>query len=123
VDRREASGQEVLTSDADLAGAAEWFNQQRVRVDYGNSDGIDRGEFNSRVGDACADAELAPSVFSMNESTRESEGISSAQGLARLLVEENPRPSTIGADVTNGIVGVDVHAAPDGTLYVTQFAC
>jgi hypothetical protein len=42
--------------------------------------------------------------------------------LALVSSSEN-RPDAAFEESTNRIVGVDIHVAPDGRIYVTQFVC
>lgn len=122
--RRSTAGYGNLSRDSDLASVATWFNQNRVRQDYTDSEGIDRQEFRRRIGDACGDADLVPVAFEAGISIggNTTSSVSSPGELAGVLVTTIPEAST-PTNVSKGIVGVDIHAAPDGRLYVTQFAC
>ncbi|WP_169302372.1 hypothetical protein [Halorientalis salina] len=127
-DRRAAGGADTLSRDEDLASAATWVNEQRVRRDYADGDGPSSGELRDRVSDACRESELSPVIFRTSQSVGQDAGenFENETGMARALVDAyrtNPDAPESFADASNGLVGVDVHAAPDGRIYVTQLAC
>lgn len=125
--RRQTAGYEPLSRDDQLSSAATWYNQQRVRHDYGDGTGPGKKTLRKKVGDACGDARLSPIVFSTGPSVGRDAGqtFENETEMGRALVgayRDNPDAGSF-ADASKGLVGVDVHVAPDGKVYVTQFVC
>lgn len=126
--RRAANGYENLSRDQQLAAIATSFNQDRVRQDYADGEGPNVQSVRNRVGDVCGDAALAPVVFTTEASLGQSEGqrFDSEAAMARSLVSayrNSPDAPASFSNTSKGLVGVDVHVAPDGRIYVTQFGC
>jgi hypothetical protein len=121
--QRTEAGYEPLTQDDEMQSLARWTNRRHVLYDYSDReiDRIDREEFGRRYEEICGEADLESRVFqtSLVVGTDASEQFSTPDELARALVGT---PDSF-AETGNGIVGVDVHAAPDGKLYVTKYAC
>jgi len=122
-DRRAAEDAGALTVDENLQSGATYANQELVRADYADGDGPDPQEVRSRVGDTCEDIQPASFAVESNlgqegDTTFETEG-----ELAAALVEEYRSVSGGPEEPENGLIGVDVHVAPDGTVYVTQLVC
>ncbi|MFB6084537.1 MAG: hypothetical protein ABEJ94_09865 [Halorientalis sp.] len=117
--RRSAEGFGNLTADEDLASAAAYINRRVVRARYGDGEPrIDRSEIDSRLGDDCASG-YAPTTYSydLRRDTPDTE-----RELARRLVASYARTSAF-EESSEGLIGVDLHAGPDGVLYVTRIVC
>ncbi|RXK49517.1 hypothetical protein [Halorientalis pallida] len=119
--RRSAEGFANLTADENLASAATYLNQQVVRAEYGDSDSpsVDRSEIDSRLGDDCADG-YAPATYSYD--LDQASDTPTERELARRLAESYERTSSF-EDTADELIGVDLHAGPDGVLYVTRIVC
>jgi len=126
--RRAANGDANLTRDQQLSSAATSFNQDRVRAEYADGEGANSKAVARRVDDACGDADPASVIFAVEAGQGQdaSQRFDSERAMAQALVSayrNSPDAPESFANTSNGIVGVDVHVAPDGRIYVTQFAC
>ncbi|MFB6142603.1 MAG: hypothetical protein ABEJ30_04590 [Halorientalis sp.] len=122
-DRRSEAGLSELTVTEDLAAAATYVNRERVRADYARGEGPTREGVRSALGDACNGATPVARGFTVRTDLGSGEtryGTESA--LAGALLSAGDAAGA-GAEATEGLVGVDVHVAPDGTVYVTRVVC
>lgn len=111
----ERSGSRLGRTDA-LDDLATFYNRWRVRSDDGGG-AIPMEEVHERVPQACQ-----PQVYLYTFEVRpEAYEPAAAPGelAARRTLERRAELATVSAART----GVDVHAAPDGRLYGTQFLC
>lgn len=120
--RRSEDGFGNLTADENLASAATYINQQVVRAQYGDEERprVDQSEVSNRLGDDCADG-YAPATYSYDPD-RADEASSAERELAQRLTTSYARTSSF-ENGSEGLVGIDLHAGPDGVLYVTQIVC
>lgn len=121
---RSAADTPELTTDDALGSAATYLNQERVRAVYGDGDGPSRRELGGRLGDACEGGEFRAVRYAVetNLGTDERAEYGSVSALTAALREH---PDALGSSVSaeNGLVGVDVHLAPDGRVFVAQTYC
>lgn len=124
-DRRAANGYANLTADERVGSAATYYNKQRVRRAYADGERADGRELSQRLGNACTADEVDPLIYNVSSELGQDGGgeFDSAADLARVLVETSHAGEESYANASGGLVGVDVHVAPDGTVFVTQFAC
>jgi len=121
--QRENEGYDSLTSDDNVASAATYVNQQVVRSEYGDGEAepsFDRSEVGDRLGDACEEG-YAPATFPYDPEQTDSPADTERE-LARRMVATRTGTSSF-EEGSEGLIGVDVHAGPDGVLYVTQIVC
>ncbi len=120
--RRSADGFANLTADENLASAATYINQEVVRAQYSDEErpGIDQSEVGNRLGDSCSDG-YEPAAYTYDPS-RASERPGTERELARRLAANYARTNSF-EDGSEGLVGVDLHAGPDGVFYVTRIVC
>ncbi|MFB6164532.1 MAG: hypothetical protein ABEJ31_05185 [Haloarculaceae archaeon] len=120
--RRSANGYDNLTVDSRVTDAATYYNQQRVRATYGDGDAPKPKAVGDRLGDACTLGNLTYVSYSVRPGDAQ---FDSAHDLARTLVAARLHSDGAGQFATppHGLVGVDVHQAPDGAINVTQFSC
>ncbi|WP_335999431.1 hypothetical protein [Halorientalis halophila] len=120
---RAAAGYDELTADENVAAAATYVNQRVVRAEYGERDepGVSRDAISDRLDGAC-EGGFDPATFSYDPDR--SGGLPDTEGeLGGQLADSYAGGGSEFADAPEGLVGVDVHAAPDGRLYVTQVTC
>jgi len=122
-ERRSGAGVAELTRDDQLADAARFANQQRVRVDYGDGSPADEAEISSRIGDACGGRVLVDEFEVETDLDTDPDAFGSERALASALLDASGRSDGSFAEADRGRTGVDVHIAPDGTVYVLQYAC
>jgi hypothetical protein len=118
--RRSADGFANLTADENLASAATYINQQVVRAQYTDErPTVDESEVGSRLGDDCAGG-YAPATYSYD--LNRASDTPTERELARRLVASYDQTSSF-EDASEESIGVDLHAGPDGVLYVTRIVC
>jgi hypothetical protein len=112
----------AFTSDGNVASAATYINQQVVRAEYSDAEeaSFDRTEVGNRLGDACEEG-YAPATFRYYPERADSPADTERE-LAQRLVAKRTATSSF-EESPDGLIGVDVHAGPDGVLYVTQIVC
>lgn len=121
-ERRPAAGYDELTRDDDLASAAAYVNRERVRAAYADGDGPTGERFREELGDSCGEAGPSATAFEMpsNLGTGGEPEYDSEAELARALLDSRSSEFQSGE---RGLIGVDVHVAPDGRVYVAQVVC
>jgi len=124
---RAENGVPEVERDENLDAAARDYNQARVRAEYANGDGPDGERLRSNLGDACGDeVKTAPFVVDPGPGSDPATAYESASDLGASLVDSYYEQSDVRDQhvrTDEGLVGVDVHVAPDGRLYVTQVFC
>ncbi|PSP81397.1 hypothetical protein BRC81_00080 [Halobacteriales archaeon QS_1_68_20] len=114
---RADAGLDSFDRPESLQQMATYYNQRRVKADYGDGDPPDPRtvyeKFDYRCGGTLALDEYPPPAFDDVSAFDDESQLSTvlAQLESQRLVEDHEE------------IGVDVHAAPDGTLYVAVFAC
>lgn len=122
----EAADEAPVTADDRLTATATYLNQERVRAVYADGDGPDRRAVADRLGDACSGASLRTARYSLrtNLGTDDPADYVTSSELVTALREH---PDALGPGISGeteaGVVGVDVHLAPDGRVFVYQVYC
>jgi len=114
-ERREADGAARLTRDEDLDELATYLNQQRVKAEYGEAEDLPQDRLERLFRDRC---EVSPAVF---PGAVEAAAADSPDALAGAVLEAYDRQGVATGEAAR--TGVDLHAAPDGAVYVYQIAC
>ena len=119
-DRRTSAGQSELSRDDRLDAMATYYNQKRVKADYADGEPPELRGLPDRFDYRCSNALSAAWVPDGGDLGTVGEFETAAalgEGLAAAFD---------GTEVVTGnhsTVGVDVHAAPDGTVYAAVFVC
>jgi len=112
-DARESTDVSPLSRDGDLDAVAAFLNQKRVKEASVSREEND--QVRSVLEGAC---EASPAVVTANVAT--GPGTSAAtlgDSLATATVQDR------GTDATGGQTGIDLHATPDGRVYLLQVVC
>lgn len=121
-ERRQASGFTNLSRDGRLDDMARYFTQQRVVADYEGGDLPKSNGLAKRFGYTCQQRmkwQLFPRPDGEGTSIR---AVDSGTALGTMLANRT-LGSRLVADGDSREIGVDVHVAPDGTVYATAFVC
>jgi len=120
-DRRREAGLSTLDRNEEVDEVAEFANQRVVKVSYGGGDLPDRGQIDDALSGTCSSGSVTPVFVTLDRG----EGLDAADSDAALgeaLVDRRAAESDL-AEAERSLAGLDVHAAPDGTTYLTQFTC
>ncbi len=120
-DRRREAGLSALDRDEGVDEVAAFANKRFVAAEYGDGGGPDRGQLNDALSGPCNPREVTPVLLRVDRS----EGLDAAdsdRALGTALVDRRVAEGEL-ATAERSLAGVDVHVAPDGTVYLTQFAC
>jgi hypothetical protein len=118
-DERQAAGRDTVTREATLDEIATFYNQRRVKATVGAGSLPPRDQMRSLLEGPC-DGEI---VLISSPPPQTSIGAAgSAASLGGELADSVLDRGEL-ADVGGTRTGVDVHAGPDGTVYLTQFVC
>jgi len=109
-------GGTALTRDSDLDAAATFLNQRLVKAEYGDGAEPSGSEVADQVRGVCGDSEPSSVVLSLEPDPAGSAGELGAAFVDRYAASSPPA-------IERGLTGVDVHAAPDGRLVLTQISC
>jgi ribosomal protein L37E len=118
-DRRREAGYQPLERSGNFEDLATYYNQRRVKTDYGDGSLPSRDGLVSKFDISCNGVIFVP------------------QPVSSELIDTSANASTIGELLATGQsiggastfdrsatrTGIDIHAGPDGTLYLTQFVC
>jgi ribosomal protein L37E len=119
VERREAEGYAALSRNDRLDDAARFWNQRRVKADYGDGTVPDGERLSEAIGGACSGS-VGPVAFSLDPGASAFE---SPEALASALVDAQLAEGQGHFEADRGRIGIDVHVAPDGVVYVSGFVC
>lgn len=124
-ERRVANGYRELEVDGHVEDVASYYNKKRVKADYADGSTPSERQREESFGDACSNVMyLADLVVHPSELDGESlDGYSSEKALGTALVDQYQRKYADFSSPTRGVIGVDVHVATDGTIYVVQYTC
>jgi hypothetical protein len=114
-DARAGAGTANLTRDERLDEIATFVNQRVVKAEYGDGQLPSGDRVQELLSGSC---DTSPVVFSRTFDSRQ---FDSPTGMAEAFASTATAQSDIETQATK--IGVDMHTAPDGTLYVTHFAC
>lgn len=115
---RAEAGEPTLDRSDRLDAIATFYNQRRVKRDLADGDLPSGERMRSLFDGTCGgDIGLAPLRLPTADSA------DSARALGESLADRQRAQGGGEAPADRGITGVDVHGAPDGTVYVTQFTC
>lgn len=123
-DERERAGVEHLATDDGLATMATAYNRQRVQADHANGtepsvrDVVDR--YDTNCGRTIAPLrDTVPAAAAWGNEDGEADAASVGRNLYQAYVDIGDH--TLDAEYT--AAGIDVHVAPDDTVYVALFLC
>ncbi|MFD1512373.1 hypothetical protein [Halomarina rubra] len=121
-EERDAAGEPSLRSDDTLTAMATFWNQRAVTDDYEDREVAGSlGEFDA----TCAEGPTIYSPYTSERTTGTVADYDSAEELAAALASPL-RSSPEGREMlldADGRVGIDIHAGPDGVVYVTTVVC
>ncbi|MFB6183790.1 MAG: hypothetical protein ABEI96_04480 [Haloarculaceae archaeon] len=120
-DRRASAGAANLTRTDGLDEMATYYNRKRVKATYDGGDPPDARGLARRFDYSCRRS-VVGAVVPTGDGGPSIDDVDSARELGRSLA------TTFGAsdavtDSNRREVGVDVHVAPDGTVYATMLVC
>jgi len=121
-ERRTGEGIDAVSRNASADAAAEYYNKRLVDAYAADGEQPDP-EAVSRVSAGCANPVLvsyrvAPERTGQSVSEFENETV-----LARTLIDSYVERGEPFQSAPNGLVGVDIHVAPDDTIFVTYVLC
>lgn len=124
-ERRVANGYQRLEVDGHVEDVASYHNKKRVKADYAGGSTPSERQREESFGDACSNVMyLAELVLHTSEFDGESlDEYDSERELGTALVDAYQRKYSGFSTPTRGVIGVDVHVAPDETTYVVQYTC
>jgi hypothetical protein len=115
-DRRTEGGAEAVRRNGKLDDIATFYNQRWVKSEYGDSS-IPTDRVRDLVDKEC-EAEPYLNRFQVPQSEYQ-DAEAPGQSIATARIEESPDLLSLSVEYT----GIDMHAGPDGRLYVTQILC
>jgi len=123
-DRRTDAGREALDRSDRLDEVARVATQRRVKAAYGEGQRASGDRLAEAARDACGGGDVALELFRPTVSPG-GDGFDSADEVATALVEtvltRDRSPVDFAAE--NPRTGVDVHAGPDGRVFLGQLVC
>ena len=118
-DRRQAAGELPVGPDPRLADTAAEYNRWLVAADYGDED---EPEFGDVYEGSCPWSVRYAAYAIQVDGGADELGTMTPEEVAVLLLDAyEERGGTVGNGAST--IGVDVHVAPDGTVYVTHVLC
>jgi len=114
---RADAGMTRLEPDDRLTAVATYYNQRRVKAALADGSVPPDDELAERVGDRCESGHYEAYSVAVPA------GIESGQTIGERLADRAFENRRVRFPAERGLTGVDVHAFPNGTLSVTQFAC
>jgi len=118
-DRRGASDLAAVSRHDRLDDVARFWNQRRVKTEYADGTTPDGERLGEAIGGACSGS-VGPVAFSH---TPGSGGFESPETLATALVDAQLADGQGYYEADRERIGIDVHVAPDGVVYVSGFVC
>ncbi|WP_161973140.1 hypothetical protein [Halostella litorea] len=126
-ERRAGADADELRTGGDLDAVAERYNKLRVGQRYGDYEAERLSESYGEVGYECArEPAVESGVIPVRNDRRPLDTYGNESDLASAVVADFAMRSGEGSglfDAEREAVGVDVHVAPDGAVYVTATAC
>ncbi|MBV0924518.1 zinc ribbon-containing protein [Halomicroarcula limicola] len=121
-DRRANEGASALTRNGTADAAAAYYNKALVDARVGDGSGPDR-EAVERFGLACERPSVVAYQVAYERTGRSVSDFENESALAASLVDSYVERGTPFRTAEAGTVGVDVHVAPGGTVFVTYVVC
>ena len=118
-DRRQAAGELPVGPDPRLADTAAEYNRWLVAADYGDEDEPEFGDVYD--GECPWSVRYSSYTVQVDGGTDELGTMTSGEVAVLLLDAYEEQGGTVGNGAST--VGVDVHVAPDGSVYVTHVLC
>jgi DNA-directed RNA polymerase subunit RPC12/RpoP len=120
-DRRVGDGLATLERDEQLDDVAEYANRRIVKNRHGDGNPPDEGQINDAVSGTCDPRSVTPALVTL-PAENGIDAVDSDSALAGALVDGRVAQGDLPT-ADRQITGVDVHVAPDGTTYLTEFTC
>jgi DNA-directed RNA polymerase subunit RPC12/RpoP len=120
-DRRRAAGLGELDRDDSLDDVAEYATKRVVKSRHGDGTLPDQGQINEALSGHCDPGSVTPALVTL-DATGGIDAASSDATLGEALADERADRAEF-ATAERSITGLDVHVAPDGTTYLSQFTC
>jgi hypothetical protein len=121
-ERRSDRELSALSRDDRLGAVARYVNQRRVKAAYGDGRVPDGERIREAMDGACRGGPVAPVIVD-RAFEPDAAAFDSPESLAGGLLESYESNGNAYTEAPNGRIGVDVHAGPDGRLFVTAFTC
>jgi hypothetical protein len=121
-DRRTGEGADAVTRNASADEAAAYYNKGLVDAYAGDGDQPDADAV-SRVSAGCADPVLVSYRVAPDRTGQPVAEFDDETALATALVDSYVERGVSFRAAPTGIVGVDIHVAPDDTVFVTHVLC
>ncbi len=116
-ERRSTAGASQLERHERLDAIATFYNQRRVTRDFSGEQLPPSEQLNDLLEGPCrSEVGIVPLTVSLPDDD-------TAAAIGRTLADTNEADDPAQLPAELGRTGLDVHAAPDGSLYLTQFTC
>jgi hypothetical protein len=120
-DRRTGAGLDELDRDDDLDEVAAYVNKRIVKARHGDGSLPDQGQINEALSGSCDRGTVTPILVTL-EGENGIDAVASDAALGEALADRRVERAEF-ASGGRSITGLDVHVAPDGTTYLSQFTC
>jgi hypothetical protein len=120
-DRRVAAGLDALDREESLDDVAAYANRRVVKARHGDGSLPEQGQINEALTGACDPGSVTPALVTLGPA-RGVEAATSDADLGAALARQRTSGSDL-ASAERSVTGLDVHVAPDGTTYLSQFTC
>ncbi|WP_181685632.1 hypothetical protein [Halorhabdus salina] len=117
-DRRGAAGSTTLERSETLDSLATYYNQHRVRAVYGDGSLPSKAELGESF-----DVQCSAKMYPLRPLQPNWTASASPRSLGETLATDRLADETDSFQRTASRTGIDMHYAPDGTLFVTQVIC
>ncbi|MDS0279902.1 hypothetical protein NDI85_19135 [Halomicroarcula sp. S1AR25-4] len=121
-ERRTSEGAGALTRNATADDAAAYYNKAIVAARAGDGSGPEQNAF-ERFGLACERPNIVAYQVAYDRTGRSVSDFDSEAALAASLVDSYVERGNRFRAAEAGTVGVDIHVAPDGSVFVTYVVC
>jgi hypothetical protein len=120
-DRRREAGLDELDREERLDDVAEYATRRIVKSRHGDGSLPDQGRMNEALSGTCSPGSVTPALVTL-EAEAGIEAASSDTELGEALAERRAEGVEL-SPAERSITGLDIHVAPDGTTYLSQFTC
>ncbi|MFC6864456.1 hypothetical protein ACFQGE_13440 [Halomicroarcula sp. GCM10025817] len=121
-ERRGAAGASTVSRNATADEAAAYYNKARVDARYGGGEGPDREAF-AAFDLACSRPSVVAYEVAFDRTPQSVADFDDETAFATALVDSYAERGAAYRPAETGTVGVDVHVAPDGRVFVTHVVC